>query len=442
MKRMLGMKTIEFSYESTCRVDREQLALLGTKLKPEIERVAHAHEKNGYDSVYASVNVSKDAALRKQVHQLAEQKKELQLAALVVVGIGGSNLGTIAVLESMYGTFFNEEQPDIKAYFADTVDTDHLYDIIMLIEQEMEKGKNVLIAMISKSGTTLETVANADVFIYLLKKYRPDDYHRFVVAITDEGSKLWDLAGEHEFDRLAIPAQVGGRYSFFSAVGLFPLALLGVDIATLHEGAESIMHACIHTDIFKNPAALSAAILFHNYLNGYIIHDTFLFSVDLESLGKWYRQLMGESIGKTNKEGKAVGITPTVSIGSTDLHSVAQLYLGGPHDKSTTFVHIEKNKSNVAVPTDSILKKLAQLDAMPLSSIMNAILKGVQLAYKKQEQPFVTVSLSEKSPFHIAQFMQFKMCEMMYLGYLLGVNPFDQPHVELYKEETRKMIHE
>lgn len=437
------MKNIEFSYATSCGVDAEELKKIGEKLQAEIERIAAA-QKSGYDSDYASIILAKDKKLRQAVHALAQEKMQLQPTALVVIGIGGSNLGTVAVLEAVYGKFYNEQQPDIKVYFADTVDTDHVYDIVLLVEQELEKGNNVIVAMMSKSGATMETVANAEIFIYLLKKCRPEDYHRYMVAITDEGSKLWDLAGAHRFDRCAIPARVGGRYSVFSAVGLFPLAMIGVDINQLHAGAESMISACTNADIFTNPAALSAAILFLNYQKGFFIHDTFLFSVDLESLGKWYRQLIGESIGKTRKaDGAPVGITPTVSIGSTDLHSVAQLYLGGPHDKFTTFVSVEKNKSDVIVPAEPILQKLvASLGRMPLSSIMKAILKGVKSAYIKQELPFVEVTVAEKSASHIAQFMQFKMLEMMYLGYLLEVNPFDQPHVELYKEETRKMLDE
>jgi len=437
------MKYIEFTHENTCLVTRDELVTIGARLRPEIERIAAA-QNTGYTSPYASVNLAHDQNLRDSVHALAHKKKELQPTVLLVVGIGGSNLGTIAVLEALYGKYYNEQQPDIKVYFADTVDTDHIYDIIALIEQEMEKENNILIAMISKSGTTIETVAIADIFIYLLKKYKGSEYHQYIVAITDEGSKLWDFAVGHKFDCLAIPAHVGGRYSAFSAVGLFPLALLGVDIGELHTGAQGMVAACMSTDFFNNPAALSAAILVHNYQNGFVIHDTFLFSVDLESMGKWYRQLMGESIGKARiSDGKPVGITPTVSIGSTDLHSVAQLYLGGPHDKFTTFVSVEQSKSDVEVPEKPIFHKLvASLGNKPLSSIMTAILKGVQLAYAQQKRPFVGVNIPEKSATLVAQFMQFKMLEMMYLGYLLEVNPFDQPHVELYKEETRKMLDE
>lgn len=435
------MKSLEFKYESICGVPRDELAHLGVQLQPEIERVTAAL-KTGYESPYASAHLVYDEQLIGSVEALAHQKKELEPTVLVLIGIGGSNLGTMALLEALYGTFYNEQQPDIKVYFADTVDTDYIYDIVLLVEQEMEKGKNVLITVVSKSGTTMETVANAEIFIYLLKKYKPDTYDRYIVAITDNNSQLWQLAQSHHIDCLAIPDLVGGRYSVFSAVGLFPLALLGVDIKQLHRGARDMVSRCTTADFFENPAALSAAILVYNYRKGYIIHDTFLFSVDLENLGKWYRQLMGESIGKTrSSDGKEVGITPTVSIGSTDLHSVAQLYLGGPHDKFTTFVEVKQNKSNLVVPEGSVLHSLiASLANKELSFIMNAVCKGIQAAYEQQKRPFVHMQIPAKSADCIAQFMQCKMIEMMYVGYLLGVNPFDQPHVELYKTQTRKML--
>ncbi len=432
---------MKFNYESTCGLTSAQLEQAGQQLRPEIERISNAC-KTQYESVYASISLPSDACLREQVKSLARLKRELNPAILVVIGIGGSNLGTVAVLEALYGKFYNEEQPEAKVYFADTVDTDHIYDIIMLLEQEFEKGNAALITIISKSGTTLESVANAEVFIYLLKKYVPEAYERYIVAITDEGSKLWELAGQHRIDRLAIPKEVGGRYSVFSAVGLFPLAVLGIDIDELHDGAARMLQSCTSADIVANPAALSAVILAQNLKNGFTVHDTFLFSVDLESLGKWYRQLMGESIGKIRKsDGAHTGITPTVSIGSTDLHSVAQLYLGGPHDKFTTFVVVQQNKSNIAIPKDTFASQLvANLNNKPLSSLMQAILQGTQLAYTQEKLPFVEVLIPVKTAAHIAAFMQFKMLEMMYLGFLLDVNPFDQPHVELYKKQTRKML--
>ncbi len=440
------MKFLTFSYALSSLVINEELKVAGQKLRPEIERIKAATGQ-GYETDYALVNLSADEGLRKTVFTLAQEKKALKPTTLVVIGIGGSNLGTMAVQEALYGRFYNEHKPDIKVYFADTVDTDYILDILLLVEQELEKDRTIILNVISKSGSTTETIANFEIFLHVLRKARPSDYQQLVVVTTDEGSKLWDFAQEHNFSRLAIPKKVVGRYSVLSAVGLFPLALLGVDIRALHNGAHSMMPALTNEDIFNNPAALSAAILYTHCKKGLTIHDTFLFSVDLEAIGKWYRQLMGESIGKEyNREGEQVfvGITPTVSIGSTDLHSVAQLYLGGPYDKMTTFIRVQKRKSNVALPVlDEFEKLVPKMQGKPLFAIMDAIFQGTQVAYQKNKRPFVTIELPEKSASCIGQLLQFKMMEMIYLGYLLDVNPFDQPNVELYKQETRKiLIHE
>jgi glucose-6-phosphate isomerase len=437
------MKPFSFLYEKTSLVTHDVLKESGERLKPEIERI-HAARAEQYNTAYAFTNLVQDVALRQTVHQLAEQKKMFRPTALVVIGIGGSNLGTMAVHEALYGKFYNQYNPDLKVYFADTVDTDYIWDIVLLIEQELEKGNNVIINVISKSGGTTETIANFELFLELLKRYDPKNYRDYIVVTTDEQSSLWQLAQEQQFTSLIIPRHVGGRYSVLSAVGLFPLAMLGIDIDALHAGAQSIMTMATDSDIMKNHAAISAIILADQYAHGCTMHDTFLFSVDLESLGKWYRQLMGESIGKeftTTNEQKFIGITPTVSLGSTDLHSVGQLYLGGPYDKFTTFVSIAKNKSNVVLPVIPAYEKLvAKIQGKTLACVMDAIIQGVQQAYYKHKRPYVSLVLPEKNAYSIGQFLQFKMMEMVYLAYLLEVNPFDQPQVELYKKETKEIL--
>ncbi len=254
------------------------------------------------------------------------------------------------------------------------------------------------------------------------------------------------MAAEKGFDVLEIPKKVGGRFSVFSSVGLFPLGLIGINFDELLSGARLLRDKCLTSEVINNPAALSACLIYIHYKKGMNIHDMFLFSPDLESIGKWYRQLMGESIGKEfNREQKKVfcGITPTVSIGSTDLHSMAQLYLGGPYDKFTTFIRVLKNKESVKIPDFPDYSKLVDnIQNIQLSKIMNAILDGVQIAFKKGERPFAEIYLPDKSPSSIGQLLQMKMMEMMYLGFLMNVNPFDQPNVDDYKIETKKILME
>ena len=153
---------------------------------------------------------------------------------------------------------------------------------------------------------------------------------------------------------------------------------------------------------------------------------------------------MAESLGKEfNKKMETVniGITPVISIGSTDLHSMAQLYLGGPYDKFTTFLSIENSNSHIKVPTLKEYSKLVYgIQGMSLESVMSAIVDGTKTAFRQGGRPFMEIKLPCKSEYSIGQFLQFKMIETIFLGYLLDVNPFDQPNVENYKEETRKIL--
>lgn len=343
----------------------------------------------------------------KPIKKMIRKYKNKGFKNYVVIGIGGSNLGTKAIQEAL--------KPEANMYYADTVDSDNISRIMKL------KGKTLYI-VISKSGGTTETIVNMNI---LAKKN--------VVIITDRNSKLYnEYIGT--YDILLIPDKVGGRYSVFSAVGLFPLGLIGINIDKLLKGAQDMIDSCKKINIAKT----SAEFIYKNYKKGRNIHNTFLFSNDLESVGKWYRQLMGESIGKEfNLKGKKVnvGITPMVSIGSTDLHSMAQLFFGGPNDKSHTIVMLEDAKK---IKTSKV-KLIEHVDNIELSTIMQSIVSGTINTFKKLKRPYQLIVM-KKDEFDLGQFLQFKMIEMMELAKFLQVNAFDQPNVEKYKIETRKIL--
>jgi glucose-6-phosphate isomerase len=284
---------------------------------------------------------------------------------------------------------------------------------------------------------------NFEVLLDIVRKYKRD-YKNCVVVTSDKDSALWKLGLKEGFDALEIPEKVGGRYSVLSPVGLFPLGLLGINIEELLTGAKSARDMYIHDDVEKNPAAESASIQFQHFKRGVNIFDLFLFSNDLESVGKWNRQLVAESLGKEyNRKGEKVnsGLTPTVSVGSTDLHSIAQLYLGGPFDKFTTFVSVQNGFSSLKVPkTGDYDELVAGVRGKSLKTIMDAILEGTKAAFKERMRPYFEIVLPDKSECSVGQFLQFKMIETIYLGYLLGVNPFGQPSVESYKKETRRIL--
>lgn len=435
------MTTLDFDYRGT-GVDMTKIALLRSRLVPEIKQLQEVAHNSSTD--YAFINIINDATLFNLIKELVYEKKKLQPSLLLIVGIGGSNLGTLAIQQALYGMFYNDYNPPIKTYFVDTVDTDYVNDILLLTNQVMERGETVLLNIVSKSGTTTESIANFAIFLALFKAQYGDEYQHYIIATTDYESPLWLLAEEEKFTRLPIPRKLGGRFSVFSAVSLFPLAMIDIDIYQLLAGARDSMSASLNEDISTNHAALSAAYIYELYQQGIAVNNFFTFSVDLQGVGAWYRQLLAESISKSHLlsgEKREVGILPTVAIGSTDLHSLAQFYLAAPISSYTTFVSVIHNKSDLMVPANQSIEKLIKnIPSKSLASIMKAILQGTQQAYHVKSRPFTTITLQEKSAYCIGQLLQHKMMEIIYLAFLLNINPFDQDEVELYKHQTRRIL--
>lgn len=436
------MNSVQFTYKKSCSIPQGTLGHLHAVLLPKIHHIKNSLPKK-YETEYAALYAPFDSDRQEKIITLAQAKKALNPALFIIIGIGGSNLGAAAVIQALYGTLYaTTYQPSI--FFADTLDSDYIATLLQKTENTLKNNETVLVNVISKSGTTTETIANFALFYDLIKKYHPHTYHDFFVITTDEHSPLWQFSQQETFTALAIPAHIGGRYSVFSAVGLFPLAFLGVDIAQLCAGAQHTITHRTQEVLDHNPAAINACILFSLYQKGYYIHDTFLFLPALENLGKWYRQLLGESIGKmydTNNSLVNVGITPTVSIGSTDLHSVGQLYLSGPNNIFTTFVSVKQTKHTVSTPAHEQLTCVLPLIAhKSLQDIMNAILEGTLHAYQQHKRPFVHYTLPEINEFYLGEWMGIKMLEIIYLAHMLNINPFDQPQVEDYKKITKEIL--
>jgi len=422
---------------------KEQAFADAKDVAPYIAHLAGVASENNYETDEASVNLPFDSAISEQVDALVKNKVSPSLRYIFVVGIGGSNLGTKAIYDALYGYRDLGHETRTRMVFVDTTNAAMLRFYTEELVRSLQNPDEYLVVTISKSGGTTETLANTEILLAALGQHVGGTKERTVV-ITDEGSAFWNAADMASIDHMAIPQKVGGRYSVLSAVGLFPLAALGVDVQSLVKGARDIRAYCLHADIENNPAWQSAALMSFAYRHGQSINDTFVFNSELESLGKWYRQLLGESIGKEHdRNGKQVhtGITPTVSVGSTDLHSVGQLYLGGPKDKVTTFVYSNDHTDAVSVPDSRVFNDtVAMINGKSTADIMSAILGGVKIAYNKAQLPFMEVELASVTPYEIGAFMQFKMIEMMLLGNLLKVNPFDQPNVESYKTETKRLL--
>jgi glucose-6-phosphate isomerase len=390
-------------------------------------------EGKDYTAPQSSLVVPFDSRIQEAVLHMVDRKKTTELKYVIVVGIGGSNLGTKAVYDALLG-FADSLKPHRfpQLIFLDTVDPEFLSVFSSFFQTAVHREEEVVISIVSKSGGTTETLVNAELALDLLRQKGKGWKSRCVIT-TEPQSKLWKEAMENEIDVLGNPPMVGGRYSVFSPVGLFPLALCGIDVEQLLRGAREMGKRCIEPTS-DNPAVRSSVALYEAMQKGIVIHDTFLFHPELESLGKWYRQLTGESLGK---EGK--GIFPTVSIGSNDLHSMVQLYLGGPANIYTTFVY-SKNSSNLQVPSHAVFRLSEQFAGRPISAIMQAITQGTMKAYQARGLLYTECCLTDISAYELGQFMQWRMVEIMLLAQMLQVNAFDQPQVELYKTETKKIL--
>ncbi len=411
-------------------LQEKQRLFCAKKLAPCIKHLHEVHLTGRYEDPASSINLPKDKHVLTYVENCA--KKVCIPDILVIIGIGGSDLGTFAVQQAILGTLNNELGRKPNVYYADTVDPSAVRDILTLCERAIVAKKEVLLNIISKSGTTMETTANAAIFLKLFERYSID-FKTHVVITTDEHTPLWKFSEENDIPKLSIPKSVGGRYSVLSSVGLFPLHVLGIDCHALLRGAAEMAEECV-ASFDQNPAAQRAAILYSHLREGEHTHNLFLFSTYLEALGKWYRQLMAESLGK-----KHTGMTPIVSIGTTDMHSMAQLYLGGPKNIFTTFICVGA-EPEVRVPShtsQNSIEQIAPVAGKTLQELRSRTLREVQQEYSTKKLHFTTTQLASRSPACLGAFLQLSMMETMYLAHLLGVNAFDQPNVEEYKQRSR-----
>jgi len=440
------MNDIKVSFKDFFLINDKELDEQSKRLEPYLSYLQDVVSKSEYNAKEASLNLVNDEKICESVLDLVKDISSPKLKYIIVIGIGGSNLGAMAVYNALGRNLYPYNFDKPKIIFLDTNNFKLISNTILLLKKEILDLEEVIINIVSKSGTTTETLVNFEI-IYkaLLDQFqdRKEELQKRVIATTDEDSKLWKVAEKNNFKKISVPKQIGGRYSVFSAVGLLPLALSGIDIRELRSGAKDMLDKYLLNKDESNPSLVSAISLYLHSLSGKNIVNTFVFNAELESFGKWYSQLIGESVGKEHdKNGKTVnvGITPVVSIGSTDLHSVVQLFLGGPHDKFTFFVHSLEN-TGVSVSKELVSQDinpvLAQKD---LNEIMNAILSGTRIAYKKQGLPFIDIFLKDISPYSIGALLELKMVEVMLLAQLFNVDAFDQPNVESYKIETKKIL--
>ncbi len=355
---------------------------------------------------------------------------------IVVLGIGGSALGTTAI----YNALKTAKSLVNKVYVCDNVDPTLLYEILEKIEL-----KRTIFNVITKSGGTAETLSQFLIVHKILKEAYPKDYKKHLLVTTDkEKGFLRRLTEWEKLPSFTVPANVGGRFSVLTDVGLVPLAFAGVNIDRLLDGAKSMRDKCRSKDFLSNPAMVLA--LTHKLLmdKGFNISVMMPYSNAMYDMADWYRQLWGESLGKkldNNGNQVRVGQTPAKSLGSTDQHSQVQLYTEGPHDKIVTFIRVEEFRHDYVIPNlypDELTTNF--LADKSLSELLNTEQLATEIALTEAGCPNCTITIPEINEYHVGEFIYLYELTTVLTGYLSNINPLDQPGVEAGKVATYALM--
>lgn len=398
------------------------------------------HESKGPGSEYTGwldlpMNYDKD-----EYNRIKEATKKIQgnSDAFIIIGIGGSYLGARACIEALSHSFYNvlpkEKRKTPEIYFVgNNISSSYLLNLLEAIE-----GKDISINVISKSGTTTEPAIAFRIFKeYLENKYGKEEAKERIYATTDKSKgALRQLADNEGYETFIIPDDVGGRYSIFTPVGLLPIAVAGIDLDKLMEGALDGAKEYSNLDINQNPCYQYAAIRNVLYNKGKDIEILVNYEPSLQYLSEWWKQLYGESEGKDGK-----GIYPGSANFTTDLHSIGQLIQDGKRNLFETTINIESSRAEIMLKAnDDNLDGLNFLEGKTLDLVNKKAFEGTLMAHIKGNVPNLIINVPELNEYYFGKLIYFfeKACAIS--GYTLGVNPFDQPGVEEYKKNMFRLL--
>ncbi|CAM3869557.1 glucose-6-phosphate isomerase [Aeromicrobium ponti] len=363
--------------------------------------------------------------------QKAAEKIKSDSDVLIVIGIGGSYLGARAAIEMLQHSFYNalpkEKRRTPQVLFAgNNISSTYMKDLMDLLD-----GKDWSINVISKSGTTTEPALAFRIFRKMLEeKYGVEEARKRIYATTDKArGALKTLATEEGYESFIIPDDVGGRYSVLTAVGLLPIAVSGANIEDMMNGAAQAREDFSKSELQENAAYQYAAVRNVLYNKGKTIEMLINYEPGLQYFAEWWKQLFGESEGKDQK-----GIFPSSANFSTDLHSLGQYVQEGRRDLFETVVKVEESRHELTIEeAENDLDGLNYLAGETVDFVNNKAFEGTMLAHTDGGVPNLIVSIPKMDAYTFGYLVYFfeKACAMS--GYLLGVNPFDQPGVEAYK---------
>ena len=367
--------------------------------------------------------------------KVAAEKIQKSCDVLVVIGIGGSYLGARAVIEFLKSPLYNnlkKNTPDI--YFAgNSISAGALNEVLALCE-----GRDVCVNVISKSGTTTEPAVAFRVFRTLLEeKYGKEGARERIFVTTDRAKgTLKQFSTDAGYETFVVPDDVGGRFSVLTAVGLLPIAVAGIDIDQLMQGAASASHTYVDADIAKNDCYRYAAIRNILYRKGKNVEVMASYEPFSAMFSEWWKQLFGESEGKDQK-----GIFPASVVFSTDLHSLGQFIQDGTRSMFETVIDIADTGDTFAIPNDPAnIDGLNFLSGMDLNEVKRKAMQGTILAHVDGGVPNLVVELDKRDAFTLGELIYFFELACAISGYMLGVNPFDQPGVESYKKNMFALL--
>ncbi len=364
---------------------------------------------------------------------------------VLVLGIGGSALGGLAVTEALLKPYWNllsKEQRDNfpKIFFLDNIDPDSINGLLEVLDL-----KKTLVNVITKSGDTAETMSQFMVLRDLMEKELGDDYRKHIVATTDKKMGVLNhIANQEGYKIFYVPDDIGGRFSVFSAVGLVPFALVGLNIDEIINGVKDMDLALKNTDISQNIAAQGALI---HYLmdtqKGKKLSVMMPYSSRLKYVSDWFVQLWAESLGKefnNNGEKVNIGLTPIKALGATDQHSLVQLCNEGPNDKVITFIRVANFDTILEIPKDFEYTGIGYLGGKTINELLNAEADSTKVSLVDYLRPTMTISLDKIDEYNVAQLLYMLEVQTAIAGELYNINTFNQESVDQARNYTYALM--
>lgn len=386
-------------------------------------------------------DLPRDSKIAGRVKELAEEVRD-GCENFVVLGIGGSALGNIALQTALNPYMYNiddAQRSGPRLFVFDNIDPVQLSSFLDWLDPRLD---GTIFNVISKSGRTAETASQ---FLIIRKRlvdrFGAEGFGRRVIATTDrnEGT-LRKIALEEGLRSLEVPDGVGGRFSVLSAVGLLSACMCGIDIDSLLAGARAMDERVSSKDFRRNPAAVNAALNYYFYNHGKRISVMMPYSFALKDLADWYRQLWAESLGKAKDlagNEVHVGPTPVKALGATDQHSQVQLYREGPNDKLFTFLQVEDFARDVTIGSaPECAGELGYLAGAELSRLFNSEKKATEYALLESSRPCLSVIFDKVNAYTVGQFIYLFEVTTSFAGALFGIDVYNQPAVELGKKAT------